>query len=115
MPDGGIGSSGSPSTLRPNIEMAAEHIRLLTGSPDTPAWFRVFDDSGKDGNKAAKFFGTVAERWQQIEWQADGCGIFIVVNGGGNKRTRSPACEPYSSMKTAPSARQRPGMRRPIS
>ena len=62
---------------------AIEHIRLLTGSADTPMHFRFFADSGKA--LAIKSFGTVAECWPEIERrQADGSGVFFVVNPGGN-------------------------------
>jgi len=64
---------------------AEQHIKLLTGSADTPVWLRAFDDARKDFSKASKVFGTVADRWPEIErLQAVGCGIFVVVNEGGN-------------------------------
>jgi len=62
---------------------ALRHIELLTGSRDTPVWFRAFTDVGK--SMAIKFFGTVFDQWSEIErLQAAGCGIFVVVNEGGN-------------------------------
>src|SRR6516162_11123943 len=71
--------------LRPERALATDHVRLLTGSADTEVWFRAFDDTGKDVSKASKFFGTVADQWPEIErLQAAGCGIFVVVNEGGN-------------------------------
>jgi hypothetical protein len=70
-------ASGLPAALR--------HLELLTGSRDTPVWFRAFTDAGK--GEARKFFGTVAGQWSEIEsLQAAGCGIFVVVNEGGNTR-----------------------------
>jgi hypothetical protein len=64
---------------------AEQHIKLLTGFSDAPVWFRTFDDTGKDVSKPSKFFGTVADQWSEIErLQAAGCGIFVVVNEGGN-------------------------------
>jgi AAA domain/RepB DNA-primase from phage plasmid len=69
-------------------DTAREHIQLLTGSPDTAMWFRFFDDNTerKDGTLAGKLYGTVAECWPEIERRQDmGCGVFIVVNPGGNR------------------------------
>ena len=33
-------------TSNVNLDTAREHIEALTGSPDTPVWFRVFADAG---------------------------------------------------------------------
>jgi len=70
-----------------NKSAAEFHVRLLTGEPDAKVWFRVFDDNKetRDQTKARMFFGTLAECWPQIEHaQADDCGVFVVVNEGGN-------------------------------
>jgi len=85
-------ANGSDSALIANgcdrlslLADAEQHIKLLTGSADTPVWLRAFDDARKDFSKASKVFGTVADRWPEIErLQAVGCGIFVVVNEGGN-------------------------------
>src|SRR5215472_19325118 len=77
--------ASNSQALRPDRAVAEEHVRLLTGSVDTKVWFRAFDNTGKDNGKACKFFGTVADQWSDIErLQADGCGIFFVINEGGN-------------------------------
>jgi len=46
-------ASGFPAALR--------HLELLTGSRDTPVWFRAFTDASKA--EASKFFGTAASSW----------------------------------------------------
>jgi hypothetical protein len=45
------------------IAAAREHIELLTGSPDTPVWFRAIVDTGGD---AVKIYGTVADCWPEL-------------------------------------------------
>src|SRR5215472_14216161 len=73
------------TSMSSDITAAARHLELLTGSSDTPVWFRAFADAGK--SRASKFFGTIADRWSDIEHlQTEGCGIFLVVNEGGNSQ-----------------------------
>ncbi|HZK90308.1 MAG TPA: hypothetical protein VFC56_09200, partial [Stellaceae bacterium] len=69
----------------PVRDAAAEHIELLTGSPDTPMHFRVFPDDKKSADKFGQdFYGTVAEVWPEIQnWQSQGCGVFVIPNEGG--------------------------------
>jgi hypothetical protein len=58
----------------PVQSLAAQHIELLTGSPDTPMCFRGFRDNKAD-DAARKFNGTLAECWSQIEaMQREGWG-----------------------------------------
>src|SRR5690242_19898089 len=71
------------STTEGKLDAAREHIEALTGSPDTPMWFRVFADTGDA--PAAGWHETVEKVWPAIQQaQAAGCGVYIVVNEGGN-------------------------------
>jgi hypothetical protein len=70
-------------TSNVNLDTAREHIEALTGSPDTPMWFRVFADAGDA--QADKLFGTVDQLWPALQQhQVAGCGVYLVVNAGGN-------------------------------
>ena len=77
---------------KPNLATARRHIELLTGSPDTPVHLRLFHD-GKEKHKKSSTdaparklpLGSVAKHWPDIEGlQAEGYGVFFVVNEGGN-------------------------------
>jgi hypothetical protein len=70
------------TTIAADQALAREHVELLTGSAATPVCFRAILDTG---GGATKIHGTVADCWPEImAHQAAGCGIFLVVNDGGN-------------------------------
>ena len=65
-------------------EAAKRQIEMITGSPDTAVSFRLIHDSDKTKD-AIKLFGTLDELRPQIKAaQAEGVGVFIVVNEGGD-------------------------------
>ncbi len=66
------------------LKFSETQVRLLTGHPDTPMHIRLIHDSERSA-PASKLYGTVRERWREIERGQDaGYGVFIVVNGGGD-------------------------------
>lgn len=66
----------------PSFEMAAEHIRLLTGSADTPMCFRLLGPERGDGENLT---GTLAELWSRIvEMQGQRWQVFVIPNDGGH-------------------------------
>jgi hypothetical protein len=70
-----------------NTEAARAQIAAIKADENAKVWFRFFDDSpAEDQAKAAKKFGTLDECLPVIKAkQAEGCGVFFVVNDGGNK------------------------------
>jgi len=65
------------------MAQALRHVELLTGHPNTKVCLRFIHDSDK-ALPAACRDGAISELWPDIEArQAEGFGIFVVVNGGG--------------------------------
>jgi P4 family phage/plasmid primase-like protien len=77
------------SVVKPDLNTARRHIKLLTGSPDTKMHFRFVDDNQTRKKQLDRHnFGPCAvdQLWPTIEeYQADGFAVFIVVNEGGHK------------------------------
>lgn len=68
----------------PCLQIAEQHIECLTGSPDTEMHVRLIHDSDKKAI-AKKLYGKIKDLWpQMVEAQANGYGLYIVVNEGGN-------------------------------
>ncbi len=93
--------------LEPQQAVAARHIELLTGSPDTMMCFRYLPEDPitkarvlahekaervKTGNRKfcirRNYDGTLAEQWPNIvKHQEHGWAIYFVVNEGGRNAT----------------------------
>lgn len=72
-------------TLPSPFRDASRYIELLTGSADTPVWFRLIPDKEKD-REVIRLYGSLSEHWERIvNAQRAGYGVFMVVNEGGNK------------------------------
>lgn len=72
------------SFVKPQFDISKRHIELLTGAPNAEIAFRLIHDT-RD-NDGRNLIGTLADVWPEIErGQADGYGVFIVVNEGGQR------------------------------
>jgi hypothetical protein len=70
--------------LAPGQDDALRHVDWLTGSPDTEVCLRFIHDSDR-ANLAANRDGSISNLWPGIiERQAEGYGVFVVVNEGGH-------------------------------
>ena len=68
--------------MSPDPRPAQQHVRLLTGSADTPINVRMIYGQG---GHAYSLSGPVADLWPQIEaGQAKGYNAYLVVNEGGD-------------------------------
>ena len=66
------------------FQIAARHVELLTGSAETECRFRLIHDRDRHAS-ALKLCGKLADLWPQIKaLNAQGYGVFIVVNAGGD-------------------------------
>lgn len=69
--------------MQPNKATAERFVELLTGWADTDVCLRLIHD--REDAPAIKLRGTVNELWPQVEAApAQGRGVFIVVNEGGD-------------------------------
>jgi hypothetical protein len=72
--------NGKPLAL--DRSLAEQHVRLLTDDPNTHVCFCASDTAGN----TTEFFGTVFDKWPEIErLQGEGCEIYLAVNEGGNR------------------------------
>jgi hypothetical protein len=72
----------SPTGL--SLEMARRHVELLTADPDARMFVRLIHDQDRT-LPAIKYFGSIRDLWTDIvRHQAQGFGVFIVVNKGGD-------------------------------
>jgi len=70
-------------TATPNIA-ALRHVELVAGLPDATIDVRLIPDADKS-KPTRKLRGTLHDLWSEIDAaQADGYGVFLVVNDGGN-------------------------------
>jgi len=68
-----------------SLEQAERHVALVAGSGEAMVCLRLIHDSDRDA-EAIKLEGSVRGLWPEIEArQAQGFGVFVVVNEGGHK------------------------------
>jgi hypothetical protein len=86
-------TSTSAYTLRIDLNQAAAHLEALGYNRDDAVYVRAF--LSKEDPHYGPNTGRKADKlnWEQIEqWQAQGYGIYIVVNGGGHKDENVTHC-----------------------
>lgn len=85
-----IAGTGGTMTEQLDFEMTRRYLRQLCGRDDTSMTFQVFDDSKQKDSKLAEWISldsSDASLKQLAEHQANGVGVFIMVNrGDGNGR-----------------------------
>lgn len=72
-------------TILTAASAAERFVDLLTGSLDANLAFRTFPDHKSCKARAQKFNGSLRSLSDTLsDQQNEGCGVFVVVNGGGN-------------------------------
>lgn len=72
--------------VKPRLDICERQIEILTGSKDAEICIRLIHDKIRDHSAARKLQGNIQNLWPEIERaQEDGFGVFLVVNGGGQR------------------------------